>query len=206
VSSGQRFYDENEAQEILRLAAHNQAPAGAMSRESLIQSAAELGISEADFVAAEAQYQETRKIELERAEFRAYKRRSFYSGLTSYVAVNAFLFAINLLKFNGHWWFLYPLLGWGLGMVFSAVGTFSTGSEDYQREFERWRARKARRSKKPETVDDVIERSIDLNGAEAKITIIKDVREATGMDLKDSKDAVEAYYDKQTQLRLNDGE
>lgn len=41
-----------------------------------------------------------------------------------YVLVNALLIAVNLLYTPGHYWFLYPLLGWGLGLAIQALVVF----------------------------------------------------------------------------------
>ena len=48
--------------------------------------------------------------------------QGFYWHLASFIAVNLFLFAINMLTGPGHLWFLFPLLGWGIGLgIHSAV-------------------------------------------------------------------------------------
>jgi len=51
--------------------------------------------------------------------------KRFYSHLTTYIIVNAFLVLINLLTSkNGGYWFIYPLLGWGFGLLIDAANTF----------------------------------------------------------------------------------
>ena len=45
-------------------------------------------------------------------------RRSFISHLTAYIIVNAFLLFINLWINPHYLWFPYPLVGWGIGIVF----------------------------------------------------------------------------------------
>ena len=42
------------------------------------------------------------------------RKRSFLVHLFVYVAVNALLIVVNLLYSPGHYWFLFPLIGWGL--------------------------------------------------------------------------------------------
>ena len=58
-----------------------------------------------------------------RAEQRADAKIGFRKHLFAYVLVNAALIAINLLTFPGYYWFVWPLLGWGIGVVahFAAV-------------------------------------------------------------------------------------
>ncbi len=36
----------------------------------------------------------------------------------------AALFLINALSSRAHWWFVWPAVGWGIGIVFHAVATF----------------------------------------------------------------------------------
>ena len=53
----------------------------------------------------------------EQAKERVQELKGFYMHLASYVLVNVFLFLINLLTSPGDWWFYWPLLGWGIGVV-----------------------------------------------------------------------------------------
>jgi hypothetical protein len=48
----------------------------------------------------------------------------FYCHLTSFVVVNVGLVAINLLFSRAALWFLWPLLGWGIGLLSHAAGVF----------------------------------------------------------------------------------
>jgi hypothetical protein len=52
-----------------------------------------------------------------RAEKRVNELRGFYSHLLTYCIVNAGLFLINYLCTPQHWWFLWSLLGWGIGLL-----------------------------------------------------------------------------------------
>jgi hypothetical protein len=61
---------------------------------------------------------------MKRAQKRLKKVKAFYSHLATYVFVMAFLIAINLWKSPEHLWFIYPLVGWGLGVAFQGFGTF----------------------------------------------------------------------------------
>ena len=60
-----------------------------------------------------------------RAKERVEELKKFYSNLTSYVLVIAFLAAINYYT-NGwsYAWFLCAAFGWGIGIVFHAVKAF----------------------------------------------------------------------------------
>jgi len=53
-------------------------------------------------------YREIRKEEL---------RRGFFVHLAAYVIVNLLLIAVNLIYYPKVIWFLYPLIGWGIGIL-----------------------------------------------------------------------------------------
>ena len=61
---------------------------------------------------------------LERAKKRVEDTRGLYIHLGVYVIVNSALFAINMIVSPDTLWFIWPLLGWGIGValhVFSFV-------------------------------------------------------------------------------------
>jgi Na+/glutamate symporter len=51
--------------------------------------------------------------------------KGFYSNLASYVFVNLGLLALNLWTAPNHLWFYWPLLGWGIGVVFHGLKVFN---------------------------------------------------------------------------------
>lgn len=53
--------------------------------------------------------------------------KEFYRHLTVYLLVNIFIFAINLYNFQGYWWFVYPLGGWGIGLIIHGLSIFVDG-------------------------------------------------------------------------------
>ncbi len=72
------------------------------------------------------------------AKKRVKAKKSFYTHLVIYLIVNAFLFAINMLTSPQHFWFVYPLLGWGVSVAiqfFTVFGVPGTGRLD-----EKWEA------------------------------------------------------------------
>jgi fatty acid desaturase len=52
--------------------------------------------------------------------------RSFYLHLILYAAVMALLFVIDWLGGPG-WWFVWPLLGWGIGVAMHGISVFGIG-------------------------------------------------------------------------------
>jgi hypothetical protein len=51
--------------------------------------------------------------------------KGFYGNLVAYIAVNIGLVVINLLTSPEHLWFYWPLLGWGIGLVFHGMKVFN---------------------------------------------------------------------------------
>jgi hypothetical protein len=58
------------------------------------------------------------------------KRRTFYLHLAIYVAVQVMLIAIWALVGGGFPWFLFPLMGWGIGVVAHGASAFLLAHPD----------------------------------------------------------------------------
>lgn len=60
-----------------------------------------------------------------RAKEKVEELKKFYSNLTSYLVVIPGLAIINYLTNDFHYaWFLWPALGWGIGLLFHAAKAF----------------------------------------------------------------------------------
>ncbi|MGF9854814.1 2TM domain-containing protein [Bacillus paramobilis] len=62
-----------------------------------------------------------------RAKKRVENLKAFYIHLTIYILVNLMLFFINISSDSSKLWFLYPLGGWGIGIVIHGLTTFPFG-------------------------------------------------------------------------------
>jgi hypothetical protein len=62
-----------------------------------------------------------------RAKERVEKIKGFYGNLASYCVVIPILIIINLNSPHNFQWFWFPMLGWGLGVLFHAFETFGYG-------------------------------------------------------------------------------
>ncbi len=60
----------------------------------------------------------------ERARRRLVSEKGFYVHLATYVLVIAGLFIINVLTGHGRWWFVWPAIGWGIGIAVHALSAF----------------------------------------------------------------------------------
>jgi hypothetical protein len=52
-------------------------------------------------------------------------RKGFYIHLTAYVLVNALLVGVNLATTPDRFWFQWPLLGWGVGILAHGTAVFA---------------------------------------------------------------------------------
>lgn len=143
-----RRYSNAEAQAILRKALGEEIEEG-LGHDELVAAACEVGLSREQVERAIAAVEVARSEEEARRGILARRRSRFTSHLVPFVAVNGFLLAINLLTSPSFWWFLFPLLGWGLGLFFHAWAALSSVVTDrqLQREFAR-AERSARRAAK----------------------------------------------------------
>ena len=58
------------------------------------------------------------------------KRRTFYLHLSIYIAVNLMLIVIWALAGGGFPWFLFVLMGWGIGIVAHGASAFLLSHPD----------------------------------------------------------------------------
>jgi len=62
----------------------------------------------------------------ERAKKKVEARIGFYIHLVVYLAVNTLLIIINLNTSPEYYWFKWPLLGWGIGLLFHGLGVYAS--------------------------------------------------------------------------------
>ncbi|MBK5207902.1 MAG: 2TM domain-containing protein [Flavobacteriaceae bacterium] len=60
-----------------------------------------------------------------RAKKKVDNLKGFYSNLLSYCLIIPFLIFINLMTSPNHLWFWWPMIGWGIGIIFHAFGVFN---------------------------------------------------------------------------------
>ncbi|MBC7522844.1 MAG: 2TM domain-containing protein [Flavobacterium sp.] len=51
--------------------------------------------------------------------------KGFYGNLISYIIFNGFFLILNLKSDPSHLWFYWPLLGWGIGVIFHGMRVFN---------------------------------------------------------------------------------
>ncbi|MGA7936911.1 MAG: 2TM domain-containing protein [Kovacikia sp.] len=142
-------YRSDDVQQILQ-SAMTRKQEGEFSREQLLEMASELGISEDNLQIAEQEWLAQREEIQERKEFDAALREGVKSHFFSYLAVNTFLLLLNLVTEQTISWALYPLLGWGLGLLIQALQTYQLKGEKYEVAFQHWREHRRIRDEKRE--------------------------------------------------------
>lgn len=179
-------YTEEEAEQILKLAARTQA--GAVDRDRLLSMAEEAGLTEAQVAAAEAQFRVNHAAEYERTLFRSESRQELKSQVASYLGVNTFLVLLNLYT-DGHiTWAIWPLLGWGIGIMSGVASVFFSSPSEQEKQFQAWKLKRGQ----PQDTESVLA-SIAATRTLSRIEAIKELREVTGMDLNSAKEAVTVY-------------
>lgn len=61
----------------------------------------------------------------QRAQKQVNEIKSFYGNLVAYIFANGFMLFINLKYSPEYLWFFWPLLGWGLGLLFHGLKAFN---------------------------------------------------------------------------------
>ena len=69
----------------------------------------------------------TEETKYQEAKERVKAIKGFYIHLTVYVAVNLLLFSINMIVSPDSLWFIWPLMGWGVGLFFHALSVYGFG-------------------------------------------------------------------------------
>ena len=58
------------------------------------------------------------------AKKRVKEKKGFFTHLGAYIAVGIFFLTLNLLTFDGEFWFFFPLLPWGAGLLIHYFSVF----------------------------------------------------------------------------------
>lgn len=136
-------YSEEAAREILRRAMEEDQQEKDFSREQLQAMADELGISHESLARAEQTWLSEERTLPEREDqvaFLRHRQQAFRSHAAMFVIVNIFLFFLNIATGFESWWFIYPLLGWGMGLAAHAWSVRQNEGHQYEQELAQWRA------------------------------------------------------------------
>jgi hypothetical protein len=63
----------------------------------------------------------------QKAKERVEEIKGFYIHLFVFIIINCGLLTINLVFASHHYWFYWPLLGWGIGIAAHGLSVFGLG-------------------------------------------------------------------------------
>lgn len=135
-----QHYRPKDAQEILRRALARPTPTDAFSHAQLRAMAAELDIDAETLDRTAAEWQAEQEQADARRRFIAARRRGFLGHLIPYLAVNTGLIAANLLTDRADFWAIWPLLGWGIGLLSHGLCALRTHGDGFEADFRQWQA------------------------------------------------------------------
>ncbi|WP_071191446.1 2TM domain-containing protein [Trichormus sp. NMC-1] len=116
-------YSSEEMQQILQKAFARKQE-GEFSQEQIIEIALELGVSSESLQAAEKEWL-IQQVEMKKQQIsNSQKRKEFKSHLISFIVINGFLILLNLFTSPSYFWAIYPILGWGLGLLLHGIKTY----------------------------------------------------------------------------------
>jgi len=200
MSDGERRFGEAEVEAILRRATAR--PEGStLSRDELADVLRQMNLDDAALDDAIAEVDAEREVTGEVAAWKERRRRSVVGHAVSFASVMSLLVAINLLVTPHVLWFVWPLLGWGFGLL-SDYLRYRRGPEPSQlasrRRQEAERAERAqrkadkvqRKARKREADEAVARASEELRDA-VKVGVAG-VMETVGRALRDAAATDEA--------------
>jgi hypothetical protein len=133
-----QLYTPEEVQQILHLAIARQVTQGEMTREQLLEIAAEMEIETKDLEAAEQDWYTQQLLDQKRQKFNLYQQEKFKNKAVRYLIINGFLITFNLMSAGTLSWAMYPLFLMGLPLSLTAWKTFQVQGEAYEQAFQRW--------------------------------------------------------------------
>lgn len=126
-------YSDEEVSAIIRRALTAGGGRDTIGHQELLDIARSSGISEASLEAAiqsdhlEGDLERAKEIYMKRL------RKEFFNHLRAYVIVNGFLMFVNLFTGAGYLWVIWPMAGWGMGLLFHAADVFFADDEKVER-------------------------------------------------------------------------
>ena len=120
-------YNSEEMQQILEVAFRRKQQ-GEYTREQIIEIASELGVSSESLQAAEQEWLKN-NVEVKKEQMsNSQQQKGFKSHLFAFMAINGFLVILNLIVSPGYFWAIFPMLGWGLGLLLHGIKVYISNS------------------------------------------------------------------------------
>ena len=146
----EKFYSDEQAQEILRLAAQGSAGGAGISRSQLLETAAELGIRPEEVLHAEKALAERQQLDEDRLAYKKQKQRKLQQEASAWISGAILLYGIAYVTRGFHiegllaTWPKWPVGFWTLKMVKESVEFFMDMTVNREPNFEHWRQKRQR--------------------------------------------------------------
>lgn len=128
-------YSEDEVSRLIKRALKGANHSDTISHEELLDIAEKSGVSPEEM--RRVLDEEESSYELDEAKVRWIKRHraDFHNHLRTYVIVNGSLIMLNLVTtgFRGYFWALWPIMAWGIGLLFHASDTYFVSDEKIEK-------------------------------------------------------------------------
>lgn len=157
-----RRYSEEEVSAIVRRALEGKSHGG-ITHEDLVNIAQQSGITREQLEQAIEDQETVGELEAAKCEWLRRHREEFFGHLRAYLIVIFMLMVINLMTSRGYFWFVWPALGWGIGIAFHASDTFFVSQERLERGARRLLKRGKRKGRRGsnDLYNEIIESSLD---------------------------------------------
>jgi len=139
-------YSQEEVDAILGRAIEREHGRGDLTHSDLVSAAREVGISADALEGAATEVLAERRRKGELVQLRQEQWLRFLRHLVPYLVVNGMLVTLNFL--TSHFpWSLFPVFGWGIGLVFHFLAVAAPNPQRLERRLERQRDRQQRRER-----------------------------------------------------------
>lgn len=113
------YYTHADVQQILKQASAFQDDT--VSRQQLLEIASEAGIAEEALHKGEQQWLRQQQVEQQQSIQRSRRRLGFKLHLIPYLVISIFLIGLNLKTTPRYFCSVFPVSGWGLGVIMHGV-------------------------------------------------------------------------------------
>ena len=155
------FYTDEQAQEILQMAARTSLGSGAVSRAQLLETAAELGISPEEVLRAESAFLEKQEWDEDYSAFKKAKLKKITGEISQWFSVAAFFYGIVFVtsgfSFNGllDAWPKWPLGFWLIFTIKDVIELSLDLTVNREAAVTKWREKRAEQQEKAKEAERI---------------------------------------------------
>ncbi len=120
MESANRRFTSDEVTSIIRRALEGRGSHDDVSMEELEDIASKSGVTLTRLREAIEEQETLGELDRAKQRVRDSARKEFFEHFRAYCIVNGGIFVINLMTGFDYPWFLWPMVGWGIGLAFHA--------------------------------------------------------------------------------------